>query len=91
MCRVELFGVARVMAGVRDVTLDSDVTMTVGELLPALASQCPALVGPVLDAERGGLLAGYVLNRDGREFLLDMDAKVAPNDCVLLLSSAAGG
>jgi hypothetical protein len=45
----------------------------------------------VIDVDQGVLIAGYVLNRNGRDFLKDADALILPGDVLLVLSSAAGG
>jgi molybdopterin converting factor small subunit len=90
-CRVELLGPARLVAGVKECAVELEGEVTVRALLPLLAARCPALVGPVLDLERGTLVDGYVLNRNGRDFLADLDATIAPGDSLLLLASSAGG
>jgi len=90
-CHVELLGPARLLAGIKEIAVSLDCERTVREFVPALAECCPALVGPVLDLERRALVDGYVLNRNGRDFLADADAIVRPGDRLLLLSSAAGG
>src|SRR4051794_8700177 len=90
-CAVKLLGPARLLAGTRQLTVVLQREMTVRELIPALAVCCPALDGPVLDVKRGMLVDGYVLNRNGRDFLAGPDATVRPGDRLLLLASSAGG
>ena len=91
-CWVELFGPARLAAGVRDVILPLPETTRVDALVAALADACPALAeGRILDVARGIAAEGYVLNRNGREFLHRPEMHVAPGDHVLVLSSAVGG
>lgn len=89
--RVELLGPARLVAGQNELTLPLDRTLTVGELIGLLARHCPALVGPVLDPQRQTLVEGYILNRNGRDFLAHPQARVEPGDRLLLLASSAGG
>jgi hypothetical protein len=90
-CRFELFGTARIAAGVRWVDLELDMPTSLRLLLPILVERCPAVGGAVVDLEGGTLAAGYVLNRNGRDFLKDADAVIQPGDDLLVLSSAAGG
>lgn len=96
-CTVELLGVARLRAarGAVEVRLDERRgecgAATVADVLTALAAACPALVGPVLTPDGHSLCTGYLLNRNGREFIDRADAPLANGDRLLLISSAAGG
>jgi molybdopterin converting factor small subunit len=88
---VELYGVARLLAGEREVALPVAAGMTLGDLPGALAERLPALVGPVLTPARDRLAEGYIFNRNGRDFLTDDATPVRPGDRLLLLASVAGG
>ena len=91
-CWVELFGPARLAAGIRDVIVPLPATTRVADLVRALAETCPALAeANILDVTGGVAGEGYVLNRNGREFLARPDMTVSPGDHLLLLSSAVGG
>ncbi|HWP29108.1 MAG TPA: MoaD/ThiS family protein [Chloroflexota bacterium] len=90
-CQVELYGPARLAAGVKQVSIPVGEGLSLAQLVRALAARCPALVGSVVDPERGALLDGYIFNRNGRDFLARPDALVRPGDRVLLLASTAGG
>jgi hypothetical protein len=90
-CWVELFGTARFAAGIRDLVLPLSTPSTVCELVLRLAKECPALGDAVLDLERGTVAEGYLLNRNGRDFLQGPGAIVQPGDHILVLSSAVGG
>jgi molybdopterin converting factor small subunit len=99
-CTVELFGIARLRAARRAVEVrlgerpgdrGERGTATVADALTALAAACPALVGPVLMPDGRSLCTGYLLNRNGREFIDRTDAPLADGDCLLLIASAAGG
>ena len=90
---VELFGTARMRAGVGAVSLRIDPATTMAELAQALARECPALLGNAL-TDTGAIAEGYALNRNGLDFLAsDSDAplNLRPGDTLLLLSSQAGG
>jgi hypothetical protein len=90
-CRVELFGPARLIGGVRDVVLPLAGPTRLDDLIAALAKSCPALADGVLDLADGSAGDGYLINRNGRDFLLRSDALVMAGDHLLLLSSAVGG
>ena len=94
---VELFGMARVQAGVSSVPLAVDAQASIPALLHALARECPELVGCALSQSDDGAVAvadGYALNRNGLEFLppeIEAPLGWAPGDSLLLLSNQAGG
>ncbi len=94
---VELFGLARVRAGVSSVCLTVDAQTPVTELLGALAQECPDLVGSALCLSDRGTISvadGYALNRNGLAFLspeIEAPLDWAPGDSLLLLSNQAGG
>ena len=99
-CTVELLGVARLRAARRAVEVRLGErcgdhggcgSATVADALSALAAACPVLVGPVLTPGGRSLCAGYLINRNGREFVDRTDAPLADGDRLLLISSAAGG
>ncbi|MDQ3044372.1 MAG: thiamine biosynthesis protein ThiS [Chloroflexota bacterium] len=84
---VEFFGVPRVLVGERSLRVTGK---TLEEVATALALACPALVGRVLDAERGWLLGGYIFVVEER-FTRDPATRVRDGAAVLLVSSVAGG
>ena len=90
-CRVELFGVSRLLAGVKEIEVNLAEGDDVRSVLRALASRCPDLVGPVIRPDLAGLADGQVLNLNGLRFIPDLETRVSPGDALLLLSSSAGG
>src|SRR5688572_16260534 len=82
-CHVELFGTARVGTGIRDLVVPLAGPTTIRELVAILLAACPELGNAVLDGERGTVKSGYLLNRNGRDFLLGPDASVSPGDNLL--------
>ena len=94
---VELFGMARVQAGVSSVSLAVDAQASIPALLGALSQECPELVGCALSQSDDGAVAvadGYALNRNGLAFLapeVDVPQEWASGDSLLLLSNQAGG
>ena len=91
--KVELFGLARMKAGANAVTLSLDGAATVADLALELIRAYPAVVGTVF-LEDGTFVDGYVLNRNGLEFLPvepGTPLKLAGGDTLLLLPNQAGG
>ncbi len=84
---VELFGQARVLAGVRSLCVEGK---TVREVLLGLAQRCPELVGPVLEPD-GHLTPAYMLNLNGTRFTSRLDEPLAGGDELLIISSLSGG
>ena len=91
-CTVELFGLARVLAGARSVEVSVHAGATVGELLATLGAARPVLVGRVLRAEGGGVTEGHSLSLNGLTFVDHPDSTpLRAGDRVLILANAAGG
>lgn len=90
-CKVELFGVARLVANTREVSLALPPGATVGDVLATLADRLPALVGRVIDSDRRSLVDGYACNVNGLEFVRSMAAPVNRGDSLVILSADAGG
>jgi hypothetical protein len=90
MITIELLGVARLLARREVIELPALEAISLAELLSALASELPALVGTVVTSE-GALLGGYALSRDGVGLLREPLQQVEPGDRLLLLSTSAGG
>lgn len=89
--KVEFLGLARELAGVSEsqVTLSEQATWR--HLVRGLASQHPALVGPVINPEHYDLSAAYMLNVGGRTIVRDFDTPVQPGQRLLLMFAEAGG
>lgn len=93
-CTVELYGVARLTAGVPHVPLTLPAEALLGDALAALADRCPQLLGPVLESDAAGgtrLGSGYACNLNGAAFVRDSRTAVQTGDSLLILSSDAGG
>ena len=94
---VELFGMARVHAGLSSILLAVDTRASVGTLLNTLAEKRPELVGIVLCRSDDGSVTvaeGYALNRNGLAFLpreVDAPLNWVSGESLLLLSNQAGG
>ncbi len=89
--RVELYGVARSRAGCDAVLLYLAEGATLGDALAALAAEIPALVGPVLSADRRGLAAGSIVSFDGKGFTRDPAEPIPRGGPLLLMPASSGG
>ena len=88
---VELFGSARLLAGRREVEVTVPGHSTIREIVSALASTVPDLVGEVVREDGTALEESYVFNLNGEGFLEEGAISLSPGDRVLLFSSQAGG
>jgi molybdenum cofactor guanylyltransferase len=90
-CTVELFGVARQLAKIKDVSLALPADATFSQVFAALAEKLPVLLGRVISPDRASLVDGYTCNVNGLEFVRTATATVNPDDNIIILSADAGG
>ena len=90
-CKVELFGVARLLARTSEVMLELPRGATFSQLFDELARTLPVLVGRVITADRNALMDGYACSVNGREFVRTPGAAVSAGDTIMILSADAGG
>ena len=90
-CTVELFGVARLVARTREVSLDLDPDATFAHVFAALVGRLPTLRGKVIVADGMRLADGYACCRNGLEFVRNGDAPVNSGDIIAILAADAGG
>ena len=88
---VELFGVARMLSGTREVALALPPGATLTQVLAALVAKLPALSGRVISADGSRLIDGYACNLNGLSFVRAAETSVHPGDRVMILSADAGG
>jgi len=91
ICTVELFGVPRLLAKTKEVSLSLPQAATLSDVFSALAERLPVLAGRVIDAESGGLLSGYACNLNGLDFVRNPGARINPGDKIFILAADAGG
>ena len=90
-CTVELFGVARLLAQTREVSLALPPEATYSQVFAALAGQLPVLVGQVITPDGTSLVDGYACNVNGLHFVREATTRVNPGDNIVILSADAGG
>ncbi len=89
--RVELFGHARTVAGVRDVKIALPPESSASDLAAALAAALPSLVSTALDEDGANLLSSYTANLNGLLFMGNEPIPISAGDSIFLFSSQAGG
>jgi molybdopterin-guanine dinucleotide biosynthesis protein A/molybdopterin converting factor small subunit len=86
---VELFGVARLLAKTKEVSLSLAHDATLAHVFSALAEKLPVLTGRIINSD--GLISGYTCNINGMDFVRSPGAKVNSGDKIFILSADAGG
>ncbi|HEY7496507.1 MAG TPA: MoaD/ThiS family protein [Candidatus Tectomicrobia bacterium] len=89
--QVELYGLAQLVCGRRQVAIDVLETATIADVATALAKACPALVGTIIRDDLSGLHESYILNLNGLTFVAQSCLTLQSGDTLLLFSSQAGG
>ena len=89
--RVELFGLARILSGRRQVDISMPEECYAKDVVRVLAETCSELVGTVLLEDRSGLQESYTFNLNGTSFICDQRIHLKTGDEILLFSSQAGG
>ena len=82
---VEFLGVPRQRAGVSRLEVQAE---TLGEALKRVSTQLPGMAALIEDDR---LNPAVVANLNGDRFISDPLTRLAERDCVLILSSDAGG
>ncbi len=88
---VEVYGAGLGRSSQRQVELDLDPEVTLGDVLAALSSQAPALAGRVLGDDGRSLKPPYVMNVNGLVFVDDLSVRPHDGDRILLMAPPAGG
>ena len=91
LVRVELFGHARAIAGVRDVQVALPPQSGASDLAAALAAVLPSLLSIAIEDDGSRLLPSYTANLNGLAFISHDPIPISPGDTIFLFSSQAGG
>ena len=89
--RVELFGHARTVTGVRDLQIALPPQSGASQIATALAAELPSLLSVAIQDDRSSLLPSYTANLNGLAFISDDPIPISPGDTIYLFSSQAGG
>jgi molybdopterin-guanine dinucleotide biosynthesis protein A/molybdopterin converting factor small subunit len=93
-CTVELFGVARMLAKTKELSVTLPAGATLSDVFGRLSERLPILLDRVITADRRGLVEGYACNVNGRDFVRTSaiaTATVHAGDTIVILSADAGG
>ena len=90
---VELFGISRLVAGVKELSLEMEEHATFRDVARLLASRYPKLIGDVIQPDGQSLQSPNIFNLDGRRMIQadGMDDTVKEGDRIILMSMSAGG
>ncbi len=90
---VELFGLPRLIAGEREVTLRLEERATFRDVVRTLVRQYPDMVGDVVQPDGETMQPPNILNLDGRRMVQphQMDESLSDGDRIIVMSMSAGG
>ncbi len=88
---VEIFGMARIIAGTSGFDLDVKNTLSLDEFCVIIADECPSLLKGVIRKNCVALEESYVFNLNGESFFNSENLNFHEGDKILLFSSQAGG
>jgi hypothetical protein len=87
--KVEFFGIPRQRAGVAQLEIPCESSLSLASVLSQLESRFPDLAA---ECFRDGMLQeGYIASVDGRKFVASADLEVRSGQSLLIMSSDAGG
>jgi molybdopterin converting factor small subunit len=91
--RVELFGLPRLIAGEKEITLRLKQDATFRDVVRVLVRRYPDMIGDVVQADSETLQAPNILNLNGRRMIqaCQMDESLSAGDRIILMSMSAGG
>ena len=91
--QLELFGLPRLIAGEKKITLRLKEGATFRDAVRALGQRYPDMVGDVVQVDGETLQAPNILNRDGRRMIQpdQMDEDLRDGDRIIVMSMSAGG
>lgn len=91
--QVELFGLSRLIAGEKEITLRLNEGATFRDAVRALVQKYPEMIGDVVQADGETMQAPNILNLDGKRMIQPhhMDENLSDGDRIILMSMSAGG
>ena len=88
---VEFLGLSRRLAQAKESLVEVDDQATLRSVIRHLASQFPALVGPVIVPASFDLAPSYMMNIGGRRVDTDLDQRPRDGQRLILMFVEAGG
>jgi molybdopterin converting factor small subunit len=88
---IELLGIARRQAGIKQVSVELTEQATYHDLLRRLANLYPALLGKVINPQTYELMPAFMLNLNGRRAISNLDTPVGSGERLVLMFMESGG
>ena len=91
--RVELLGLSRFAAGVKEITLDLEEGTTFRDIVRMLGTRYPAMIGNVIQPDGETLQTPNIFNLNAKRMIQasQMDDSPSDGDRIILMSISAGG
>lgn len=90
---IEFLGLARLVTGERELSLDVEEGTTYRNLVRLLADKYPQMIGQVIRPDRATLQEPNIFNLNARRMIQakQMDEALHGSDRIILMSMSAGG
>lgn len=90
---IEFLGLARLVTGEREISLDVEEGTTYRNLVRLLADKYPQMIGQVIRPDRATLQEPNIFNLNARRMIQakHMDEALHGSDRIILMSMSAGG
>ena len=90
---LELLGISRLITGEKEIAVDLEEGATFRDVVRALGTRYPALIGDVIQPDGETLNAPHILNHNGKRMIQEnqMDNSPCDGDRITLMSILAGG
>ena len=91
--RVELLGLSRFAAGVKEITLDLEEDTTFRDIVRMLGARYPEMIGNVIQPDGETLQTPNIFNLNAKRMIQagQMDDGPSDGDRIILMSISAGG
>jgi hypothetical protein len=90
---LELFGVSRLVAGAKEISLEVEEGTTFRDIARILGTRYPDMIGNVIQPDGETLQPPNIFNLNARQMIQEnqMDGGPSDGDRVILMSMSAGG
>jgi molybdopterin converting factor small subunit len=90
---VELFGLSRIAAGTKELSLELEENTTFREIVQLLSKRSPDMVGNVINPDGETLHPPNIFNLNAKRMIQpdQMDGRPEDGDRIILMSISAGG
>jgi molybdopterin converting factor small subunit len=90
---VELFGLSRIAAGTKELSLELEENTTFREIVQLLSKRYPDMVGNVINPDGETLHPPNIFNLNAKRMIQpdQMDGRPEDGDRIILMSISAGG